>query len=284
MKYARHDIVLQREGANEDLLIRIDNSEASGAIPLVLLSHDEKEKVSGYMNFQGAKALGYNLSNKELLDELSFLVFNTRSDSGCSSYDEFELGDLKVLVFHPTDPEEIPEDMRETTSVSEIFPNCVWCKFPDGSGHLDGPRKGQKLIESYDLDTGEFKYRGEWYFFADGIAPFPFGHQISTQEAISQMEAILYKTPDTFVRLYISWYGSCNEDALEAAAETGGNADELALQKFLATAKEEELVGYMLYSTGGCQYDMLEFLMTGLPGVSGKKKENIRKILKKMYA
>lgn len=112
MKYARYDIILQEKEVNEDLLIRIDNSEASGAIPLELLSHDRKEKVYGYMNFQGAKALGYNLSNKELLDKLSFLIFNTRSDSRCSSYDEFELGDLKVLVFRHMDPEEIPEDMR----------------------------------------------------------------------------------------------------------------------------------------------------------------------------
>ena len=71
MKYARYDIILQEKEVNEDLLIRIDNSEASGAIPLELLSHDRKEKVSGYMNFQGAKALGYNLSNKELLDKLA---------------------------------------------------------------------------------------------------------------------------------------------------------------------------------------------------------------------
>lgn len=55
MKYARYDIILQEKEVNEDLLIRIDNSEASGAIPLELLSHDRKEKVSGYMNFQGAK-------------------------------------------------------------------------------------------------------------------------------------------------------------------------------------------------------------------------------------
>ena len=162
MKYARYDIILQEKEVNEDLLIRIDNSEASGAIPLELLSHDRKEKVSGYMNFQGAKALGYNLSNKELLDKLSFLIFNTRSDSRCSSYDEFELGDLKVLVFRHMDPEEIPEDMRATDSVSEIFPNCIWYKFPDGSGYLDGPRKGQKLIQGYDLSTNEFKYRGNW--------------------------------------------------------------------------------------------------------------------------
>ena len=98
------------------------------------------------------------------------------------------------------------------------------------------------------------------------------------------MEVFLYQTPDTFVRLYINWYGSCNEYVLEAEAETGENAGALALQKFLETAKEEELVGYMLYSTGGCQDEMFDFLMTGLPGVSGKKKENIRKIMEKMYA
>lgn len=280
MKYARYDIILQEKEVNEDLLIRIDNSEASGAIPLELLSHDRKEKVSGYMNFQGAKALGYNLSNKELLDKLSFLIFNTRSDSRCSSYDEFELGDLKVLVFRHMDPEEIPEDMRATDYVSEIFPNCIWHKFPDGSGYLDGPRKGQKLIQGYDLSTNEFKYRGNWHFFADTDS----GRNITCQEAISQMEVLLYQTPDTFVRLYINWYGSCNEYVLEAEAETGENAGALALQKFLETAKEEELVGYMLYSTGGRQDEMFDFLMTGLPGVSGKKKENIRKIMEKMYA
>lgn len=44
MKYARYDIILQEKEVNEDLLIRIDNSEASGAIPLELPSHDRKEK------------------------------------------------------------------------------------------------------------------------------------------------------------------------------------------------------------------------------------------------
>ena len=95
MKYARYDIILQEKEVNEDLLIRIDNSEASGAIPLELLSHDRKEKVSGYMNFQGAKALGYNLSNKELLDKLSFLIFNTRSDS---SHCQLVIRDERNLV------------------------------------------------------------------------------------------------------------------------------------------------------------------------------------------
>lgn len=185
-----------------------------------------------------------------------------------------------MLVFRHMDPEEIPEDMRATDSVSEIFPNCIWHKFPDGSGYLDGPRKGQKLIQGYDLSTNEFKYRGNWYFFADTDS----GRNITCQEAISQMEVLLYQTPDTFVRLYINWYGSCNEYVLEAEAETGENAGALALQKFLETAKEEELVGYMLYSTGGRQDEMFDFLMTGLPGVSGKKKENIRKIMEKMYA
>lgn len=280
LKYAKHDIVLQEEGANEDLLTWIDNSKALGAIPLELLSSNKEEKVSGYMNFTAAKTLGYNLSNKELLDELGLLIFHTRSESMCDSHDEYEFKDLRILVFHPTEPEEIPEDMRATDSVSEIFPNCIWHKFPDGSGYLDGPRKGQKLIQGYDLSTNEFKYRGNWYFFADTDS----GRNITCQEAISQMEVLLYQTPDTFVRLYINWYGSCNEYVLEVEAETGENAGALALQKFLETAKEEELVGYMLYSTGGRQDEMFDFLMTELPGVSGKKKENIRKIMEKMYA
>lgn len=59
--------------------------------------------------------------------------------------------------------------------------------------------------------------------------------------------------------------------------------NDLAIKNFLKTAKEEELVGYMLYSTGGQRDAMSDFLQNSLPGVSGKKKENIGKILTKMF-
>lgn len=273
LKYAKHDIVLQEEGANEDLLTWIDNSKALGAIPLELLSSNKEEKVSGYMNFTAAKTLGYNLSNKELLDELGLLIFHTRSESMCDSHDEYEFKDLRILVFHPTEPEEIPEEMRETTSVSEILPNCTWHKFGDGSGYLDGPRKGQELV-NYDLLTKEYQIDKKWYELVGCN---------TTTRAIQQMEVILCKIMDTFTRLYINWYGSCNENALEKAAENGENANDLAIKNFLETAKEEELTGYILYSTGGRQDVAYNFLKNNLPSISEYKKENIRKILDKIF-
>ena len=225
------------------------------------------------MNSAAAKVLGYNLENKEAFDELKFLIFCTRP-ALCGANNEYEFENLRVLVIrHMEISEDVQGEMRETISASEILPNCTWHKYGDGSGYLEGPRKAQKLV-SYDLTSKEYQINKEWYELVDCN---------TSAIAIQQMEVILCKIMDTFIKLYINWYGSCDEDAREATAETGENANDLALQKFLKTAKEEELVGYMLYSTGGQRDAMSDFLQSSLPGVSGEKKENIGKILTKMF-
>ena len=272
IKYEKYDIVLQEEGENAHLESKLDNKENDGTTAGAYWIELD-QKVSGCMNSAAAKVLGYNLENKEAFDELKFLIFCTRP-AQCGANNEYEFENLRVLVIrHMEIPEDVQGEMRETTSASEILPNCTWHKYGDGSGYLEGPRKVQKLV-SYDLTSKEYQINKEWYELVDCN---------TSVIAIQQMEVVLCKIMNTFIKLYINWYGSCDEDAHEATAETGENANDRALQKFLKTAKEEELVGYMLYSTGGQRDAMSDFLQSSIPGVSGKKKENIGKILTKMF-